>query len=68
MQSSLPTGPADQNIKAVDLAEFAEIAKIVDLTNLLAGRPGASVEIGLVEMRSYAGRRISPNAACQSSG
>jgi hypothetical protein len=29
MQSSLPTGAADQNIKAVDLAEFAEIAKIV---------------------------------------
>jgi hypothetical protein len=29
MQSSLPTGPADQNIKAVDPAEFAEIEKIV---------------------------------------
>jgi len=29
MQSSLPTEPADQNIKAVDPAEFAEIAKIV---------------------------------------
>ena len=30
MHSSLPTGPADQNIKAVDLAEFAKIAKIVE--------------------------------------
>jgi hypothetical protein len=30
MQSSLPTGPADQNIKAVDPAEFAEIEKIVE--------------------------------------
>jgi hypothetical protein len=29
MQSSLPTGPADQNIKDVDLADFAEFAKIV---------------------------------------
>jgi hypothetical protein len=29
MQSSLLTGPTDQNIKAADLAEFAEIAKIV---------------------------------------
>jgi hypothetical protein len=29
MQTSLPTEPADQNIKAVDLAEIAEIAKIV---------------------------------------
>jgi hypothetical protein len=32
MQSSLPAGSADQNIKAVDLAEFAEIAKIVEIT------------------------------------
>jgi hypothetical protein len=32
MQSSLPTEPADQNIKAVDPAEFGEIAKIVDIT------------------------------------
>jgi hypothetical protein len=31
MQSSLPSGPAEQNITAVDLAEFAEIAKIVDV-------------------------------------
>ena len=30
MQSSLQTGPADQNIKAVDLAEFAETAEIAD--------------------------------------
>jgi hypothetical protein len=30
MQTSLPTEPADQNIKAVDLAEIAEIAKIVE--------------------------------------
>jgi hypothetical protein len=29
MQSSLPTGQTDQNIKAVDPAKFAEIAKIV---------------------------------------
>jgi hypothetical protein len=29
MQSSLPTGPADQNIKAVDPAEIVEIAKII---------------------------------------
>jgi hypothetical protein len=29
MQTSLPTEPADQNIKAVDLAEIAEIAEIV---------------------------------------
>jgi hypothetical protein len=28
MQSSLPTAPTDQNIKAVDPAGFAEIAKI----------------------------------------
>jgi hypothetical protein len=31
MQTSLPTETADQNIKAVDLAKFAEIAKIVDV-------------------------------------
>jgi hypothetical protein len=30
MSSSLPTEPAGQNIKAVDVAEFAEIAKIVE--------------------------------------
>jgi hypothetical protein len=29
MQTSLPTVPTDQNIKAVDVARFAEIAKIV---------------------------------------
>jgi len=29
MQSSLPVEPRDRNIKPVDLAEFAEIAKIV---------------------------------------
>jgi hypothetical protein len=29
MQSSLPTEPAVQNIKAVDVAEFAETAEIV---------------------------------------
>ena len=29
MQSSLPTEPADQNIKVVDPAIFAEIAKFV---------------------------------------
>jgi hypothetical protein len=30
MQSSLPTQPTDQNIKAADLAKFVEIAKIVE--------------------------------------
>jgi hypothetical protein len=29
MQPSLPVEPADQNIKAVDPAKFAEIAEIV---------------------------------------
>jgi hypothetical protein len=30
MQSSLPEEPTDRNIKAVDLADSAEIAKIVE--------------------------------------
>jgi hypothetical protein len=30
MQSSLPAEPTDRNIKAVDLAEIAKIAKIVE--------------------------------------
>jgi hypothetical protein len=30
MQSSLPVGPTGRNIKAVDVAEFAKIAKIVE--------------------------------------
>jgi hypothetical protein len=35
MQSSLPTEPTHQNIKAVDLAEFAEIAMIVGFARQL---------------------------------
>jgi hypothetical protein len=31
MQSSLPSEPAVQNIKAVDAAEFVEIAMIVEV-------------------------------------
>src|ERR1700681_3158672 len=34
MQSSLPAEPIDRNIKAVDLADSAEIAKIVATTAL----------------------------------
>jgi hypothetical protein len=30
MQTSLPTEPTDRNIKAVDVAEFAETAEIAD--------------------------------------
>jgi hypothetical protein len=30
MQSSLPVEPTGRNIKAVDVAEFAKIAKIVE--------------------------------------
>jgi hypothetical protein len=40
MQSSLPTGPADQNIKDVDLADFAEIANIVGRASPQAGLLG----------------------------
>jgi hypothetical protein len=39
MQTSLPTEPADQNIKTVDLAEFAEIAKIIPAVE---SRPSSS--------------------------
>jgi hypothetical protein len=31
MQSSLLADPADRNIKAADVADFAEIAKIVEV-------------------------------------
>jgi len=33
MQSSLPAEPGNRNIKAVDLADSAEIAKIVGTAN-----------------------------------
>jgi hypothetical protein len=30
MQTSLPADPADRNIKAADVADFAEVTKIVE--------------------------------------
>jgi hypothetical protein len=43
MQSSLPAEPGNQNIKAVDLANSAEMAKIVgtaNQTDALSATPG----------------------------
>jgi hypothetical protein len=41
MQSSLPVEPKDRNIKAVDIADSAEIAKIVAI-RVDAAFPGAA--------------------------
>jgi hypothetical protein len=42
MQPSLPAGPGDRNIKAADIADSAEVAKIVEIatqTNTQSATP-----------------------------
>jgi hypothetical protein len=39
MQPSLPAGPGDRNIKAVDIADSVDVAKIVETNSAADGRP-----------------------------
>jgi len=59
MQSSLLAEPSDRNIKAADVAEFAEVAKIVEVGVSLTRRVSRTAILGSAPARRTASSKFS---------